>query len=78
MEYIPWIAALVIYLVLFVAFRRPPCEHELIICVHGDEINFRNGNRSVCIICEKPFKKLPEICAYTGQPHLSSERKEMS
>ena len=78
MQYVPWVAAVVIYAALLFLVYRRRCKHELIICLHGDEIVSRNFNRSVCIICEKPFKELPEICAYTGKPHLSSEREEIS
>lgn len=64
MELVPWIAALVIYAVLFLLFARNKHHHDLM-CVHPPgEIPY-----SVCISCEQEVLDLPDICFYTGQPH---------
>lgn len=70
MEFVPWILAGIIYVVLFISFwpYREPHEHA-IMCVHGDRINLLGGARGICIICDKKFDQLPDICFYTGQPH---------
>lgn len=45
------------------------CTHENIRCVHGDEINYRAGDRNVCVDCDRSSSYLPVVCSYTGKPH---------
>lgn len=54
-----------------VAFRRQPCRHERVRCIHGDEINQYHGRRVLCLDCgEALLTPMPRICWYTGKPHL--------
>ena len=49
----------------------PPCPHDAIRCVHGDEINHRSGARAACTRCDRSLKRvpLPEPCTVTGRFH---------
>lgn len=51
--------------------RLKRCEHLYVRCVHGDEINHRNGARVACKECGESLHRgaMPEFCSYTGEPH---------
>lgn len=46
------------------------CEHANVRCVHGDEINARNGARAACRDCGASLHRpLPAVCSSSGRPH---------
>ena len=49
------------------------CSHEIVRCVHGDEIIFAaGGRRRACAWCGSYLKgDLPDICSATGKAHGS-------
>jgi hypothetical protein len=51
-------------------FSKSRCTHKYR-CVHGDEINYLRGARSVCLKCGKPGEFLPFYCFYSKEIHDS-------
>lgn len=48
------------------------CPHDIVRCVHGNEIIARGYRRQVCVKCGRALKgPLPEFCTVTGHRHSS-------
>lgn len=71
--WIPVIFAVLIFALVIYLGMRDRCKHEMLVCTHGDEINWLNGKRGRCLMCGKLFDFLPDICAWTGDSHDSNQ-----
>lgn len=68
-EYLKW---------LFDMHRKPAaCYHSRVRCIHGDEINWFRGKRSVCLDCHMVLDPLPAYCFVTGEPHYVSTLEKL-
>lgn len=58
--------------------RGLTCTHPpyLARCVHGDEINARNGARRACTHCGRSLPgDLPDYCSITHHPHTPASAR---
>lgn len=48
------------------------CEHDVIRCIHGDEIIACGFRRRLCMTCGRALRgPLPRLCWFSGTPHAS-------
>lgn len=54
--------------------RHPEARRR---CIHGDEIEARNGARAACLACGAAKKEwpLPEVCSVTKKPHTAYQER---
>lgn len=51
------------------------CPHRELRCIHGDAINFADGNRAECVECFTSLPgPLPVFCDETGRLHKEVQK----
>lgn len=54
-------------------WTRWGCKHDLVRCIHGDEIIARRFRRRLCMVCGRALTgALPPVCWYTNRLHGSA------
>lgn len=67
----------IVYARNWIRWAHPPCPHDDIRCVHGDEILARGGSRAACRKCGRSLKRapLPDICTVSGERHWTKPNR---
>lgn len=54
------------------------CRHNVVRCIHGDEIIAVGYRRSQCLLCGKYLKDLPDICCHKGKENIGVCKNSMA